>query len=115
MSLTDQPVLRLSIEVNAATEAHRWVDFNGAAPAAGSIAAGPVLVETTQANELAAVTVLGTAKSIAGGVVAKNAELQIGAAGKLIAKAAGKVVARALSAGAADGDEIKVFVIPSHT
>lgn len=56
--------------------------------------------------------VLGTGVAIAGGVVAKDADLEV-LNGKLVTAGAGVVVARALQAAAADGDKIEVLLLPS--
>jgi hypothetical protein len=46
-------------------------------------------------------------------VIAAGGEIEVGADGKGVAKAAGVTVARALDAAAADGDVIRVVLIPN--
>lgn len=56
---------------------------------------------------------LGTAIATAGAAIAQGAAVEVGTAGKVVTKSAGVTVARALSAAAADGDQIEVLVIPN--
>lgn len=105
-------LLTLSIAASAALEPERFVTVAGAYPAAAGNAFG---VSTTKAaiGEQLGVDVAGTAIVTAGGAIAKNAYIDVGANGKAVTHAAGKVVAQALQAAAADGDRIEVLLIPN--
>jgi Uncharacterized conserved protein (DUF2190) len=58
-------------------------------------------------------TALGIAVATAGAAIAVGAAVEVGAAGKVVTKAAGIAIGRAMSAAAADGDQIEIFVIPN--
>lgn len=58
-------------------------------------------------------TSLGIAKAIAGAAIAAGSAVELNATGQVITKAAGVAVGRALTAAAALGDEVEVFVIPN--
>jgi len=78
-------------------------------------AAGKMFGISTELSEVGVqlpVDVLGTTVATAGAVVAKDADLEVGAGGKLVTKAAGIVVARAMQAAGADGDKIEVLLLP---
>ena len=67
-----------------------------------------------KADENATVTILGTARCIAGAAIAVGAKLSTSAAGRAITRTSSNpVFGRALSAAAADGDEVEVLLIPS--
>ena len=111
--LPESPILRHSIKVAAATSAGRFVTATGAAPAAGSNAAGPLYTDA-KANDLVAVTVLGTTNAIAGAAIAAGAALKVEADGKVITATNDTVtVARALTAAAAEDDDVLVLIIPN--
>ena len=114
MSDIQHAILRLTRKVTADVEANRFVNYAGAVPAAGAVAAGPVYNKAA-ANEYVAVTVLGAATAVAGGAIREGAELQCGADGKVITRTTGKTVAFALESASADGDALEVSLIPSHT
>ena len=64
------------------------------------------------AGERVAVTVLGTAIAVANAAIAVGAALEVvGTTGNVTTKTSGIVVARALTAAAAQGDQIEVLVI----
>lgn len=108
------PLLGLTIKASAAVAAGRFVTYAGAHAAAGAIAAG-VTHTKAAANENVNVITLGVMRVEAGAAIAKNAELQVGADGKAITRAAGKSVGFALDAAAADGDFISAVLIQSHS
>lgn len=103
-------ILTLAYTATVALEAERFITAAGAYPAAAGNAVG---VTTTKAaiGELVATDIVGTAVVVAGGAIAKNAFIDVGANGKAVTHAAGKVVAQALQAAAADGDRIEVLLI----
>lgn len=59
------------------------------------------------------VDTLGSAVVKAGGAIAKDAAVEVGAGGKAVTLASGVKVGIALQASAADGDRIEVYLIPN--
>ena len=111
--LPESPILRHSIKVASKTKAGRFVEADGTTPAPGSNALGPVYTDV-DANDMVAVTVLGTASAIAGAAIAKGAALKVEADGKVITATNDTVtVARALTAAAAEDDDVLVLIIPN--
>ena len=105
-------LLTLSIRAAAALAAERFITTAGAYPSAGGNADG-VTTTTAAAGELVATDVAGTAVVVAGGAIAKDAYVQVGATGKAVTRTTGAAVAKALQAAAADGDRIEVLLIPN--
>lgn len=103
-------LLALSVIAAAAITAERFVTGTGAVAGAGARALG-VAQTSAASGEIFAVDVIGTAVITAGGVIAKDAAIEVGTAGKGITKSSGVTVARALQAAAADGDRIEVLLI----
>lgn len=59
------------------------------------------------------VVALGTSIAVAGAAIAMGALVEVGTAGKVVTRSAGVSIGRALSAAAADGDQIEVLLIPN--
>lgn len=112
MPATKIPLLTLSIAAAAAISENQAVGYDGNVATAAGAMKGLAISDAAIGDQLG-VDVLGTSIGIAGGAVADEAELEVGAGGKLVTKAAGKVVARALQAAAADGDLIEIMLLPS--
>lgn len=106
---TQHATQRITLKAAAAIAQNRFVTFAGAVAGAGAFAAGPAYMKAA-ANEHVAVTVAGSAPAVAGAAISIGDELQVGADGKVITKAAGKRVAFAQEAAAADGDELLVLI-----
>lgn len=87
------------------------VTYVGAIAGAGVAMMGISCTDAAVGDALA-VDQIGTAVATAGAAIADGAELEVGAAGKLVTKAAGITVARACQAAAADGDQLEVFMLP---
>lgn len=103
-------LLSLSIAATAALAAERFVGAAGAYATAGGNAFGVTATEA-KVGELVNTDVLGTAVATAGGVIAKNAYVQVGSDGKAVTHTTGVAVAQALQGAAADGDRIEVLLI----
>jgi len=104
-------LLTLSIAATADFNEHLAVSQAGAL----AVAAGKMFGVATTDGETGvqlAVDVLGTSVAVAGAALAKDADLEVGANGKLVTKAAGVTVARAMQAAGADGDQIEVLLLP---
>ena len=112
MSDKQTPILRESIRVAQATAANLFVTAGGALPVAGGEALGPTY-HAAAADEMVAVTALGTSSATAAGAFAAGALLEVTAAGKVRKRRSGVVVAKAMEAAAADGDTVAVFVVPN--
>ena len=87
-----------------------FVDGDGTLPAANTRPLG-VLYMDTKNGELGTLRVLGIVPAVIGAAVAPDADLQVTAEGKVITRTGSNpIVARALSAGAADGDQIQILL-----
>ena len=86
-----------------------------AAGAVATAAGNAVGVAETDAASGARVpvTVLGTGIAIAGAAITAGVALEVGSTGRLVTLDAGVPVARALTAAAANGDQIEVLLIPN--
>ena len=103
-------ILTLSVLAAVAITAERFVTAAGAPAAAGANAVG-VSKSDAAVGELFPTIVVGTAIVVAGGAVAANDYLEVGADGKAVTQDTGPAVALALGAAAADGDRIEVLLI----
>jgi hypothetical protein len=105
--------LTLGITAAAALAQYQAVTAAGAIATAAGNAVG--FTQTTAASgDRVPVTAGGTAVAIAGAAVAVGAAVEVvGAVGKVVTKTSGITVARALTAAAADGDQIEVLIIPN--
>lgn len=106
-------VLTIGVVAAAAIGHHRAITAAGAVAPAGGNAVGFTDTGAAAAGERLPVTALGTALATAGGAIALGAAVEVGTAGKVVTKAAGVAIGRALTAAAADGEQIEVLVIPN--
>ena len=112
MAASSKSVLTLGALAAAAITQGRALTAAGAVATAAGRSAG--IAETDAAiGARVPYTALGTALATAGAAIAVDAKLEVGTAGKLVTQSAGVTVARALSAAAADGDQIEVLLIPN--
>jgi hypothetical protein len=113
MAATAIPTLTLGITAAAALAQYQAVTVGGAIATAAGHAVG--FTQTTAASGARVpVTAGGTAIAIAGGPVTVGEALEVvGLVGKVDTLAAGVPIARALTAAAADGDQIEVLIIPN--
>jgi hypothetical protein len=107
MAKTAQPILIASILAAAALARLRFAGFDGNVAGAGAKALGVTEAATAQ-GEQAPVSTHGILLVTAGGVIAAGAEVEVGADGKAVTKAAGVSNGYALDAAAADGDIIRI-------
>lgn len=111
--MTKISLLTLNLVAAAVLVAERFVTTDGnyataAGPADGvSATAAAAIGDMFPADHGGIVTV------VAGGAIAKNAYVQVGASGKAVTHSTGVPVAKALDAAAADGDRIRVLFIPN--
>ena len=112
--LLENPILRRTVEVSAAIKSGHCVTYAGALAVADSAdILGPLYMDAA-AKENATATILGTARCIAGAAIAVGAKLSTDVNGRAVTRTStNPVFGRALSAAAADGDEVEVFLIPS--
>lgn len=111
MPAVNIPILTLSVVAAAALSEHQAIGYDGNVATAAATMQG--LAQTDAASgEQVAVDVQGTGIAIAGAAIAVGADLEVGAAGKLVTKAAGVSVGRALQAAGADGDLIEIMLLP---
>lgn len=112
MPAANYPVLTLGVNATAAIGQYNAITATGAVATAAGNAIG--FADTSAAiGDRVPVTALGTAKAVAGAAIAAGAAVEVGSAGKVVAKSAGVTIGRALTAAAADGDQIEVLVIPN--
>lgn len=105
-------LLTLTVIATAAITAERFITTAGAVATAAGNADG---VSNTDAaiGERFPADVLGTTIVTAGAAIAANAYVEVGSAGKAITRASGKAVGKALQAATADGDRIRVLLLPN--
>lgn len=113
MAVSSIPVLTVGVTATAALE-----QFRAVSPTGGYAAdAGNALGFTTMAvanGGRASVVSLGTAIGTASAAISAGALVEVhSTAGKLRTKTSGVAVGRALTAAAADGDQIEVLIIPN--
>ncbi len=106
------PVLTVPIVATAALEADRIVNALGAYPAAAARGLGASMSAAAIGDRIP-VTVLGTAVLTAGTAIAAGANVEVGATGKVITRAAGFTVGIALQAASADGAKFEALLLPS--
>lgn len=112
MAATSTNTLVLSVVATAALTQFRAVNAAGALPAVSATALG-FAQHSAAIGEAVPVVVLGTCIAEAGAAVAVGALLEVNAAGQVITRSAGVSVGRALTAAAALGDQVEVFLIPN--
>ena len=107
-------ILTVTAKLAAKVDKALFVTASGALPAADGAALGVAQLGGA-ANDLVPVVTLGVARVTAGGVVAAGDAVACAATGKAIkaVNANAVRVGRALTAAAADGDEIQVHLIPN--
>lgn len=110
MAATSKNGLVLSILATAALTAKRAVNIAGAVPSAGATSVG-IAVTDGAIGDMTPVVATETAVATAGAAITKGALLEVGTGGKLITKDTGIAVGRALSAAAADGDDVEVLLL----
>jgi len=101
----------LTVVAAANFAANLAVGFDGALASAGAPIKGMADVDGETGVPLT-VDVMGSSIATAGAAFVKDAELEVGAAGKLITKTTGIAVARSLEAATADGDKVEVLLLP---
>lgn len=106
-------VLTIGVFAAGAMAQNRAVTMAGVVAAPGAAAIGFSNTAATAAGERVPVTALGTALATAGGAIALGAAVEVGAAGKVVTKTTGVAIGRAITAAAADGEQIEVLVIPN--
>lgn len=110
--MQSDPIQTTTIVSSGANTARRFVKWDGTQAAAAGNAAGVTRSDAAD-GEAMPVDTLGTTVVEAGGAIAVDARIEVGATGKAVTLAAGKAVAVAVEAAAADGDMIEVFLIPN--
>lgn len=110
MSATSTTLFVLPVTAGATITAGRAVTAAGAVASAAGNALG--IAQTDAATgDLVPVNVIGTAVATAGAAIAVGAAVEVGSAGKVVTKSAGVTIGRALTAAAADGDQVEILLI----
>lgn len=103
------PLLTLGITAGGALAANRFVTSAGAYPTAAAGARGVTRTSAAGAGALTPIDILGTTIVEAGGSISKDAAVEVGANGVVVAKAGGVLVGYALEA-ASSGQLIEVLL-----
>lgn len=113
MNATERSILRVGVRLAAKIAGGRFVTAAGALPAANGRALG-VTYTDGDAGDRVSVMTLGVARVVASSAIAAGASVAATAEGKAATKAGNAVaLGTALTAAAADGDEIEVHLIPN--
>lgn len=112
MSRQSLSIFALTVIATAALTAERMVTGAGAVATAAGRALGATRSDAA-IGEPTTVDVLGTSLVTAGAAIAADALVEVGAAGKVVTKAAGVTVGRLApgSVALADGDVVEVILI----
>lgn len=114
MSASAISLLNLSLTSTAAIAQYQPVLASGAVTTAAGNAVGFSQVTVAASGTLYPATVLGTSKAIAGAAITAGALVEVHTTvTKVVTKSSGVAIGRALTAAAADGDEIEVLIIPN--
>lgn len=114
MAVANTPVLVKSFTSAAALAQYQPVLATGAAAAAAGNAVGFTNAAVTASGQLYPATVMGTCIAIAGAAITAGALVEVGSTvTKVVTRSAGVSIGRALTAAAADGDQIEVLLIPN--
>ena len=114
MSQQNISLLALTVLATVAVESRRFVTGSGAYATAAGNTLG-VSRSAAAIGERFPADIAGTAVVEAGGAIAADAAIEVGADGKAVTASAGAVVARAApgASAAADGDFLEVVLIPN--
>lgn len=102
----------LTIQASADVLADRCVNQDGTYATAAQSCFGITTRDATT-GDYTAVSTLGTKIVTAGGAIAKDAYVEVGTDGKVVAFSAGVKVGRCMQDASADGDKIEIFQLPN--
>lgn len=102
--------LVVGVTATAALTQFRAVSPTGAVATAAGNALGFTLADVAS-GQRASVVAGGTAIATAGAAIAAGAAVEVGSLGKVVTRSAGVTIGRALTAAAADGDQIEILII----
>lgn len=114
MGKQSNSLFALAVAATAQITAQRFVTGAGVTATAAGNTLGVARSDGAIGDQVP-VDVLGTALVTAGGPIAANAAVEVGANGKAVVLAAGKTVGRLApgSSALADGDVVEVILIPN--
>lgn len=113
MAASNVSILTINRTLSGTVAQYGPVTAAGAPASAAGNAVGFAQVGGASAD-VVPVTVLGTTKAIAGAAITAGALVEVhSTVSKVVTKSAGVAIGRALTAAAADGDEIEVLIIPN--
>jgi len=113
MAASGIDMLTVGLTASAALAQFQPVTAAGAAATAAGNAVGFARIAVAN-GERVPVTVLGTSVAIAGAAITAGALVEVGTTvTKVVTRSAGVSIGRALTAAAADGDQIEVLIIPN--
>ena len=114
MSIAYQAEQVLGLTSTAAIAQYQPVQASGAPATAAGNAIGLAMTAAGASGVRVPVAVLGTFIAIAGAAITAGALVEVHTTvTKVVTKASGVAIGRALTAAAADGDLIEVFLIPN--
>lgn len=105
-------VLTLSVKAVVALSADLFVSPTAGLPAAGGNTLG-VSASNAEVGDWFPVDTLGVTTVIAGGAIAAGAAVEAAATGRAVTRTTGVAVGRAMDAAVADGDRIRIHLIPN--
>ena len=112
MAVGNTPLFIGSVVATAALTHYRAATFAGALPVAGANVQG--FCRTGGAiGDRVPVDMLGSTIAEASAAVAVGALLEVIATGQVVTRTPGAILGRALTAAAAAGDQVEVFLIPN--
>lgn len=104
----------LGLTATAAIAQYQPVQASGAPAAAGGNAIGFATVAVSASGQRVPVAAGGTALAVAGAAITAGALVEVHTTvTQVVTKAAGVAIGRALTAAAAAGDVVEVFLIPN--
>lgn len=110
MAASSTSILVLTVTAAASITAGRAVTAAGAVSTAAGNALGIAQTDASSGDPVP-VNVIGTAVATAGAAITAGAAVEVGTAGKVVTRSAGVTIGRALTAAAADGDQIEILLI----
>lgn len=113
MAASGIDILTIGLTAGAAVAQYQPVQANGSPATAAGNAVG-FARQAAASGERVPVTVHGTTIAIAGAAIAAGALVEVGTTvTKVVTRSAGVSIGRALTAAAADGDQIEVLILPN--
>lgn len=112
MAASATPEFVIGVVATATITQFQAVTAAGAVATAAGNAVGFAQLDAASGARVP-VAALGSSIAIAGGAIAVGAAVEVGSTGRVVTKSAGVTIGRALTAAAANGDQIEVLIVPN--